>query len=150
MRAVIQRVHDASVSVGGQEISRIGKGLCCFIGVEAGDGDGDIDYIARKVVSLRIFDDGEGVMNIDVGEAQGEILMVSQFTLLGDVRKGRRPSYSGAEPPSAASAIFDSALARVSTLHKGRVVAGKFQAEMDVRINNHGPVTILLDSRKLF
>ncbi len=150
MRTVIQRVHDASVSVDGEELSRIGKGLCCLIGVEAGDGGDDVEYISRKIVSLRIFDDEKGVMNIDVGEAQGEILMVSQFTLLGDVRKGRRPSYSSAEPPIPAQAIFDQAVSRVSSLHQGRVATGKYQAEMDVRINNHGPVTILLDSRKLF
>lgn len=150
MRAVIQRVHDAYVSVDGQEISRIAQGLCCFIGVEAGDGNDDIGYISRKICSLRIFDDDKGVMNLDVGEAQGEILMVSQFTLLGDVRKGRRPSYSSAEPPLPAQAVFDQTVSRVSSLHKGRVLTGKFQAAMDVFINNHGPVTILLDSRRLF
>lgn len=150
MRAVIQRVKAASVSVDGEEISRIGKGLCCLIGVEAGDGDEDADYIARKILGMRIFDDENGVMNIDVGEAGGEVLLISQFTLMGDVRKGRRPSYSSAEPPVGAAAIFEDVVGKIESLHKGKVATGKFKAMMDVDLVNHGPVTILLSSRKLF
>jgi D-aminoacyl-tRNA deacylase len=150
MRAVIQRVSRASVSVDGAEVSGTGPGLCCLVGVESGDGLADIDYIARKICSLRIFDDRDGVMNLDVGEAGGEILLISQFTLLGDARKGRRPSYSSALAPAGASGIFDQVVAAVSSLHRGKVATGRFQTTMDVDLVNHGPVTILLDSRKLF
>lgn len=150
MRAVIQRVEGASVSVDGKELSRIGRGLCCLIGVEAGDGDGDIEYISRKICSLRIFEDEKGLMNLDVSDVHGEILLISQFTLLGDARKGRRPSYSTAEQPEKAQLIFNEVVAYISSLHRAKVAMGKFQAMMDVHINNHGPVTILLDSRKLF
>ena len=150
MRAVIQRVEGASVSVDGEEVSRIGRGLCCLVGVEAGDGDDDVDYISRKICTVRIFDDEMGLMNLDVGEVQGEILLISQFTLLGDARKGRRPSYSTAEGPEKAQAIFDRVVSHVSSLHGGKVATGRFQTTMDVHINNYGPVTVLLDSRKLF
>lgn len=150
MRAVIQRVTRASVAVEGREVSSIGKGLCCLVGVEAGDGPGDIDYLSRKICGVRVFDDENGVMNLDVGEAGGEILLISQFTLLGDARKGRRPSYSSAQEPRSASELFERVVAAVSSLHKGKVATGKFQTTMDVDLVNHGPVTILLDSRKLF
>lgn len=150
MRAVIQRVEGASVSVDREEISRIGRGVCCLIGVEAGDGDNAIDYISHKICNVRIFDDEKGLMNLDVGEVQGEILLISQFTLLGDARKGRRPSYSTAEGPENAQAVFDELTRHVSSLHPGKVATGRFQTTMDVHINNYGPVTILLDSRKLF
>jgi len=150
MRAVVQRVKGASVSVDGEEVSRIGRGVCCLIGIESGDGDDDADYISSKICSLRIFDDEKGLMNLDVGEVQGDILLVSQFTLLGDARKGRRPSYSTAEKPDNAQALFDGVVRRVSSRHRGKVVTGKFQTTMDVHIHNHGPVTVLLDSRRLF
>jgi D-aminoacyl-tRNA deacylase len=150
MRAVIQRVSRASVGVDGREVSSIGCGLCCLIGVESGDGPGDIDYISRKICSLRVFDDKDGVMNVDVGEARGEILLISQFTLLGDARKGRRPSYSSAQAPNEAFGLFAQVVAAISSLHQGKVATGEFQTTMDVDLVNHGPVTILLDSRKLF
>lgn len=150
MRVVIQRVTRASVFVEGREVSSIGPGLCCLIGVEAGDGPSDIDYVARKICSIRIFDDADGIMNIDAGEAGAELLLISQFTLLGDARKGRRPSYSSAQAPDSASGIFEQVVAAVSSLHKGKVATGRFQTTMDVDLVNHGPVTILLDSRKLF
>lgn len=150
MRAVVQRVKTACVMVNGKEISRIDTGLCCLIGVEEGDNEGDIDQIARKICGLRIFDDEQEVMNLDVGQARGDILLISQFTLLGDVRKGKRPSYSAAEQPLKASGIFHEIVERVASLHAGKVATGQFQAEMDVHIVNHGPVTILLDSRRLF
>ncbi len=150
MRAVIQRVTGASVRVDGEVFSRIGFGLCCLVGIESSDGPDDIDYLAHKICSLRIFDDENGIMNLNVSQARGDILLISQFTLLGDTRKGRRPSYSGAETPEAASAIFEDLIVRMREIFSGRVETGKFQAMMDVEIVNHGPVTILLDSRKLF
>jgi len=150
MRAVIQRVTGASVRVDGEVFSRIGFGLCCLVGIESSDGPDDIDYLAHKICSLRIFDDENGIMNLNVSQARGDILLISQFTLLGDARKGRRPSYSGAETPEAASAIFEDLILRMKEIFSGRVETGKFQAMMDVEIVNHGPVTILLDSRKLF
>jgi D-tyrosyl-tRNA(Tyr) deacylase len=150
MRAVIQRVTGASVKVDGEVFSRIGFGLSCLVGIESSDGPDDIDYLAHKICSLRIFDDENGIMNLNVSQARGDILLISQFTLLGDARKGRRPSYSGAETPEAASAIFEDLILRMKEIFSGRVETGKFQAMMDVEIVNHGPVTILLDSRKLF
>ncbi len=150
MRAVIQRVSGAGVRVEGVEVSHIGSGLCCLVGVEADDGADDSLYIARKIVGLRIFDDEAGVMNRDVVEAGGDILLVSQFTLLGDARKGRRPSYSHSGDVEAARAVFDGFVKTVKELFPGRVETGVFQATMDVSLVNHGPVTILLDSRKLF
>jgi D-tyrosyl-tRNA(Tyr) deacylase len=150
MRAVIQRVTGASVRVDGEVFSRIGFGLCCLVGIESSDGPDDIDYLAHKICSLRIFDDENGIMNLNVSQARGDILLISQFTLLGDARKGRRPSYSGAETPEAASVIFEDLILRMKEIFPGRVEPGKFQTMMDVEIVNHGPVTILLDSRKLF
>jgi D-tyrosyl-tRNA(Tyr) deacylase len=125
-------------------------GLCCLVGIEAGDGPDDIDYLARKICSIRIFDDENGVMNLDVSEVSGEILLISQFTLHGDARKGRRPSYSRAEAPQAASEKFEGLIVKVKEFFPGKVETGKFQAMMDVSIINHGPVTILLDSKKIF
>jgi D-tyrosyl-tRNA(Tyr) deacylase len=150
MRAVIQRVKSASVRVDGEEISRIGPGMCCLIGVETFDGPGDIDYLSRKICSLRIFDDASGVMNLDVSEVKGDILLISQFTLLADARKGRRPSYSNAEAPQKALLVFEDFVSKIKEIYPGKIETGKFQAMMDVEIINHGPVTILLDSRKLF
>jgi D-aminoacyl-tRNA deacylase len=150
MRAVIQRVKSASVTVDGVALSRIGVGLCCLVGVETGDGPDDIDYLARKICSIRIFDDVNGVMNLDVSEVGGEILLISQFTLHGDARKGRRPSYSHAESPETARDKFEGLIAKVKEVFPGKVETGKFQAMMDVSIINNGPVTILLDSKKLF
>ncbi len=147
---MIQRVKGASVTVDGEELSRIGMGLCCLVGIEAGDGPIDIDYLARKICSIRIFDDETGVMNLDVSDVRGEILLISQFTLHGDARKGRRPSYSRAEVPQAAREKFEGLIVKVKEFFPGKVETGKFQAMMDVSIINHGPVTILLDSKKLF
>ncbi len=150
MRAVIQRVRSASVTVDMETLSRIGTGLCCLVGIEADDGPDDMDYIARKICSLRVFDDEQGVMNLDISQVGGEILLISQFTLLGDARKGRRPSYSRAEQPPEASKKFEGLFDRIKGLYPGKVVTGRFQAMMDVSIINHGPVTIMLDSRRLF
>jgi D-tyrosyl-tRNA(Tyr) deacylase len=150
MRAVIQRVKEASVTVDGSVLSRIGMGLCCLVGIEAGDGPSDIDYLARKICSIRIFDDENGVMNLDVSDISGEILLISQFTLHGDARKGRRPSYSRAEAPETAREKFEGLVVKIKEIFPGKVETGKFQATMDVSIINHGPVTILLDSKRLF
>ena len=150
MRAVIQRVKSASVYTDGEAFSAIGPGLCCLIGVEKSDTTDDIDYIIRKICSLRIFEDDKGLMNLDVEQIRGEILLVSQFTLLGDARKGRRPSYSTAEDPLRAEKLFNELVERTRSRFSAEVKTGKFQAMMDVHIVNHGPVTILLDSRKRF
>ncbi len=150
MRAVVQRVTSAGVTVQGVEVSRIGRGLCCLIGIEVDDGPDDLDYIARKIVGLRVFDDAAGIMNCDITAAAGDLLLISQFTLLGDARKGRRPSYSRAEPPESARKKFEDFLALVKGVFAGTVETGQFQAMMEISIVNHGPVTILLDSRKLF
>ena len=150
MRTVVQRVAKASVTVGGREVARIGTGLCCLVGVETGDTLADIEYTAAKICSLRIFDDPQGRMNLSATDVRGEILIVSQFTLLGDARQGRRPSYSRAEPPGEACALIEKLVEKLSAIHAGREKTGVFQAEMEVEILNHGPVTILLDSRKIF
>lgn len=149
MRSVVQRVKHGTVRVGGLEVAAIGAGLCCLVGVETGDAGPDVAYIAGKICTLRIFDDTAGQMNLTVAEAGGEILLISQFTLLADARKGRRPSYSNAAPPDAARPLFESLVDRIREIHPGRVATGIFQAEMEVDIVNHGPVTILLDSRKI-
>lgn len=149
MRVVLQRVQRAAVAVDGREVAAISQGLCALVGIEIGDGEQDIAYCAGKLCSLRIFDDERGQMNLSVAEVGGEILLVSQFTLLADARKGRRPSYSLAAPPEAARDLFERFVARVRATHPGRVATGVFQAEMEVALVNHGPVTILLDSRKI-
>ena len=149
MRLVIQRVTSASVTIAGALKSAIGKGLMILIGICDEDTDEDIDYLCRKVVQMRIFDDENGVMNRSILDTGGEILSISQFTLLGDVRHGKRPSWIRAERPEEANDMymrFNEALRA-----KGiRVEEGVFQAEMLVEIHNDGPVTILLDSKKTF
>ena len=149
MRAVVQRVTGASVSVDGEVRGSVGQGFCVLLGVEAGDEKKDLDYIIDKVSGLRVFDDEDGVMNRSITDIGGSILSISQFTLLGDVRHGRRPSWIRAERPDEANEMyikFNEGL-RAKGIH---VEEGVFQAEMIVNINNDGPVTILLDSKKLF
>ena len=149
MRAVVQRVTDADVSVENQVKGSIGRGFVVLLGVEEGDHETDADYIAEKVSGLRVFDDSEGKMNLSVTDIGGEILSVSQFTLLADARKGRRPSFIRAAQPEEANRLYEYFNEKVR--EKGVTVAeGVFRADMLVRINNDGPVTILLDSRKLF
>ena len=149
MRAVVQRVTKSSVTVEGRVTGQIGKGLMVLIGVEDGDTEKDAEYIAKKVSALRVFDDAEGVMNLSVQDVGGEILAVSQFTLLGDVRKGNRPSYFTAARPEEADALYRKVIEKIEArgIH---VEEGVFQAEMLVSIDNDGPVTILLESHKLF
>ena len=149
MRAVVQRVTQADVSVGGEVAGAIGRGLTVLLGVEEGDGEEDAAYMAQKVAGLRIFEDEEGKMNLPVTEVGGSILAVSQFTLLGDARKGKRPSFVKAARPQEADRLYR----RFIDLLKSSGLAveeGVFRAEMLVRIYNDGPVTILLDSRKEF
>src|SRR5262245_25946657 len=149
MRAVVQRVARAAVSVDGRVVSSIGPGLLVLLGVAQGDGEADLAYLADKVVNLRVFPDEKGHMNRSLLEAGGALLVVSQFTLLGDARRGRRPGFTEAAPPEAARALYEQFVARVR--QSGLTVGeGVFQADMDVELVNRGPVTILLDSRKLF
>lgn len=148
MRAVVQRVTRASVTVGGTSTGRIDAGLLVFAGVMAGDGPADVEYIASKVRELRIFPDESGRMNRSVGDIGGGLLVVSQFTLAGDVRKGRRPAFDAAAPAAEARALFDALVDRLR--EGGPVETGVFQAQMEVELVNDGPVTILLDSKRLF
>lgn len=149
MRLVVQRVDKASVSVNGRVISAIGKGLLVFLGVEKGDTREDADFLVEKVVHLRIFEDGEGKMNLSLHDTGGGLLVVSQFTLLGDCRKGRRPSFTGAEDPGQARAAYLRFIQEASE-RIDDVQGGEFQAMMKVELVNDGPVTMLLDSRKTF
>jgi len=147
MKAVIQRVDSASVSVDGNEVSRIGGGLLVLLGVEKGDSEKDADYLLDKIIHLRIFEDGEGKMNLSLLDISGELLVVSQFTLLADCRKGRRPSFTDAAEPAAATLLYEYMLLRAKE-KVSRVGQGQFQAMMKVGLVNSGPVTILLDSRR--
>lgn len=149
MRAILQRVSRASVSVEGTVVGSIGAGLLVLVAVAADDTEQEIRYTAEKVLSLRIFDDDAGVMNRSVVEVEGEILAVSQFTLYGDVRRGRRPSWIGAAPPTVAEPLYESFVAELRKSGR-RVETGVFQAMMQVELVNDGPVTIMLDSRKQF
>ena len=149
MRCVVQRVTSASVTVGGTVSGAIGSGLMVLIGIADGDTEADLRYMAEKVPNLRIFDDENGVMNRSVLDAGGSILAVSQFTLYGDARGGRRPSYIRAAKPAQADALYEQLIARWR--EKGiRVETGIFRTEMQVALVNDGPVTILLDSEKTF
>ena len=149
MRAVVQRVTEASVTVENKKVGAIEKGMTVLLGVEDGDSERDADYIADKVAGLRIFDDEAGVMNLSALDVGGEILSISQFTLLADARKGKRPSYIKAARPEEARTLYEYFNKRLE--EKGlKVEKGIFQAEMLVEIHNDGPVTILLDSKKLF
>lgn len=149
MRAVVQRVTEADVTVENRKTGEIHKGLVVLLGVEDGDTEKDADYIEDKVAGLRIFDDSEGVMNLSVKDIGGGVLSISQFTLLADARKGRRPSYIKAARPEKAKELYEYFNKKLEA-DGIQVGTGIFQAEMLVRIYNDGPVTILLDSRKLF
>ena len=149
MKVLLQRVTRASVSIGSEVVGRIGRGLVVFIGVATGDTEKDAQYLAQKTVSLRIFSDEEGRFNLSALDIKGELLVVSQFTLLANTRKGRRPSFIEAAPPAQAEEIFERFVeqARATGL---RVETGRFQQYMQVEIHNDGPVTILLDSKGKF
>jgi len=149
MKVLLQRVTAASVSVEGEVVGKIGQGLVAFVGVAGGDGQRDIDYLAPKMTGLRIFADEEGRFNVSVADIGGELLLVSQFTLMADTRRGRRPGFTGAAPPEQAEELFERFVekARESGL---KVETGRFQQYMQVEIHNDGPVTIMLDSRDKF
>ena len=149
MRAIIQRVKSASVTVEGKVVSEIGKGLLVFLGVAQEDTPADVDYMASKIANLRIFEDDEGRMNLSILDIGGEALVVSQFTLYGDCRKGRRPSFIHAARPEKADPLYQAFMDEISRLGVP-VKAGIFQAMMDVELINDGPVTMMLDSNKLF
>jgi D-tyrosyl-tRNA(Tyr) deacylase len=150
MRAVVQRVTRASVTVGDRVTGAIDAGLLVLLGAGAGDGPTDRSYIVDKIVNLRIFADDAGKMNRSVRDVGGGVLVVSQFTLLGDARQGRRPAFTGALEPVAAKSLYLESLDAIRAAGVSRVEAGEFAADMRVELVNDGPVTILLDSRKLF
>jgi len=147
MRAVIQRVKSASVYVDGQLSGKIGKGLLVLVGVAKGDDEKDVSFMASKLPDLRIFEDTSGKFNLSLGETGGEILIVSQFTLYGDCSKGRRPSFTEAEEPTAAKNLYERLISKLK--EQGiPVQTGEFQAKMEVHLINDGPVTLLLDSKR--
>ena len=149
MRAVVQRVTRAQVSVDDVSVGEIARGLLVLLGVEQGDDERDAKYMADKLAGLRVFEDAAGLMNLSVLDVGGALLVVSQFTLLGDVRRGKRPSFITAAAPARANELYEHVCGLLSAqgLH---VEQGRFQADMQVSLINDGPVTILLDSRKLF
>ncbi|HZD31254.1 MAG TPA: D-aminoacyl-tRNA deacylase [Candidatus Angelobacter sp.] len=149
MRAVVQRVSRASVKVDKEFTGKIGEGLLVLLGVAGDDGESDADYLAEKIAGLRIFEDDAGKMNRSVMDVGGAVLAVSQFTLFGDVRKGKRPSFDEAARPDRARELYEHFVERICALGL-QCETGRFQAMMEVELVNQGPVTILLDSKKLF
>jgi D-tyrosyl-tRNA(Tyr) deacylase len=147
VRTVIQRVTSAEVTVDGSVVGRIGAGLLVLLGVEKGDGAADVEYTVAKVADLRCFSDAEGRMNRSVQEVGGAVLVVSQFTLCGDTRKGRRPSFDDAAPPEQARLLYEDAVQRLRAARL-TVATGQFQAMMAVSLVNDGPVTFIVDSRR--
>lgn len=149
MRAVVQRVLSARVEVAGQVTGAIERGLVAFVGAAEGDGPSDLDYVVGKVVDLRVFADEAGKMSRALADVGGALLVVSQFTVFGDVRRGLRPSFDGALEPVAAEQRYDE-FVRLARARGVRVETGRFRADMRVFVENDGPVTILVDSRRLF
>jgi D-tyrosyl-tRNA(Tyr) deacylase len=147
VRALIQRVKTAKVEAEGRVVSGTGRGLLVLLGVLKGDAEGDLDFMARKVSNLRVFEDSEGKMNLSVKDVGGEVLVVSQFTLAADTRKGNRPSFVEAEEPGRAEALYRDFMERLKAEGVGKVAGGRFAAHMEVSLVNDGPVTIMLDSR---
>lgn len=150
MRAVLQRVSEASVTVDGQVIGEIGKGIIVLFGMLGTDNEKTMEYMLDKVVNLRIFEDENGKMNLSLLDVEGELLIVPNFTLYGDARKGRRPGYSGGASPEVASELFAQLCEKAKAMPIKKVQTGQFQADMKVALINDGPVTLLLDSEKLF
>jgi len=149
MRAVIQRVSKAAVTVEGKVVGEIDAGLLVLLGISSGDTENDANYLAEKIAGLRIFEDDQGKMNRSIVDLVGEVLVISQFTLYGDVRRGKRPSFDAAARPESARRLYDYFVAQLR--ERGlRCQTGQFQATMSVSLTNEGPVTILLDSSKLF
>jgi D-tyrosyl-tRNA(Tyr) deacylase len=149
MRAVIQRVNQASVQINGITTGKIGSGLVVLLGIRTDDTSKDLQWLADKIVHLRIFDDKKGKMNISLADIGGEMLIISQFTLYGDCRKGRRPGYSNSAPPEIAEPLYQQFIKEVKD-HRITVATGTFRASMEVALVNDGPVTLLLDSEKTF
>ncbi len=147
MRAVIQRVSEASVTIGGREHARIRHGLLVLLGIMVGDTQEDLEWLTGKIVRMRLFPDETGVMNLDINEANGELLLISQFTLLAQTAKGNRPSYIRAARPEEAIPLYLRAKQLLSELLHGRVRTGEFGADMQVSLINDGPVTIVIDSK---
>lgn len=148
MIAVIQRARDASVTINGLIKSSILHGLVILLGIEEADAEEDIDWLCRKIVNLRIFDDEAGVMNLSSLEVKGEILAISQFTLHASTKKGNRPSYIKAARPEIAIPLYESFLKKLDLMNEGSVYSGEFGAEMQVKLTNDGPVTIIIDSKE--
>lgn len=149
MRAVVQRVTEAWVRVGDEEVGRIGKGVLILAGVAADDGPEDVAFMAQKLAHLRIFSDGDRLLHLSLLDTGGEALVVSQFTILGDCRKGRRPSFDLAGPPELAEKLYEDLVAALRGLGL-RVATGRFRQMMEVGLINDGPVTLLVDSKKQF
>jgi D-tyrosyl-tRNA(Tyr) deacylase len=149
MRAVIQRVKEARVEVDGETVGRIGEGMLILLGAGKDDTEEDAGYLAEKILTLRIFEDPEGKMSLSVTDTGGELLVVSQFTLYGDCRKGRRPSFDKAAPPEVAEALYELFVTKLRE-RGAKVETGRFRAMMDVHLVNWGPVTLMLDSKREF
>ncbi|MEQ9618776.1 MAG: D-aminoacyl-tRNA deacylase [Deltaproteobacteria bacterium] len=149
MRAIIQRVKEARVEVDGEAVGRIGEGVLVLLGAGKEDTAEDVTYLVDKILALRIFEDTEGKMNLSVTDTGGEVLVVSQFTLYGDCRKGRRPSFDKAAPPGLAEELYNLFVAKIRE-HGVKVQTGRFRAMMDVHLTNWGPVTLMLDSKREF
>ena len=149
MRAVVQRVTRARVRVADETAGEIGKGLVILLGVASDDTQIDVEYLSEKIVALRVFDDEDGRMNLSVKDTGGALLVVSQFTLFGDVRRGLRPSWSDAAPPEVAEPLYESFVSHAGK-NVGHIATGSFRRMMQLELVNDGPVTILVDSRKLF
>ena len=149
MRAVVQRVSSARVTVDGLMVGEIGLGLLVLLGASCSDGHDDVTYVVRKILGLRVFDNSDGKMDLSVIEVDGAVMVVSQFTLYGDARRGRRPSFDEAAPPKRARPLYDSVVEGIRGAGL-KVVTGEFGAMMDVSLVNNGPVTLLLDSTKQF
>jgi D-aminoacyl-tRNA deacylase len=149
MRAVVQRVSRASVRVERELVGQIGLGVVVLLAVGLDDAEADADYLAQKIAGLRIFEDEAAKMNLSLPDVEGAVLAVSQFTLFGDVRRGKRPSFDSAAPPERARELYEHFVQRIHELGLG-CETGRFQATMELELVNHGPVTILLDSKKKF
>lgn len=147
MKALLQRVGKASVCIAGEEVGRIGRGMVVFVGVANGDTANDAQYLVQKIINMRIFSDEEGKLNLSVLDIGGELLLVSQFTLMADTRKGRRPSFVEAAPPDKAEELFELFVEKTRATGV-KIATGRFQQHMDVEIHNDGPVTIMLDSKE--
>ncbi len=150
MRAVVQRVKSASVRVGDKVVGQIGKGILLLLGIGKDDSDKDLKWVADKVVNLRIFEDDDGKMNLSLLDIKGDLLVVSQFTLYGDARKGRRPSFTDAASPDKGEDMYKKFVDYIKSRYNLRTKTGEFGAKMDVHLVNWGPVTILIDSKKVF